>query len=506
MKSASKLIIVLFLASFLVACSSNSPSSNPKVAGDSNSNSADASSAEEIVEISVHYPIGQAPTDYLMIQDAINEITEKEINTRINLIPNDSGDFIQKLTLSLSSNEPIDLVSYQQPIDFHAKAAQGWFMELDDLIDQYGNEIKKVVPGLGLEAMKVSGKIYGVPTIRDFASDSVLIMNADIVEKYNIDYSSVKTLDDLEPIFDIVLENEPDIKPIIPLAPGVSVFEFYKHYDALGGPKLTSVLTDYGAELQVVNYYETPEYKALVERASDWVKKGYIPKGVTTEQIDFITGLLTGQVFSFIMPGKPGVEEQVSRTTGVNVVAISLTEPLTATDNYAMVAWAIGRTSKNPESAMKFMNLLYSNPDIMNLLTWGIEGVHYEKVSENEVRYLEGEDATTVGYQGHAYMFGNQNLTYFYEGSNTNLWNEMDEFNENARFSSAVGFAVDLSPIKAEVAAVNNVINQYSVGLENGAFDPEEVLPDFIQKLKEAGVDKIVAEKQRQLDEWKKAN
>ena len=37
-----------------------------------------------------------------------------------------------------------------------------------------------------------------------------------------------------------------------------------------------------------------------------------------------------------------------------------------------------------------------------------------------------------------------------------------------------------------------------------GAINPETELPAFIEKLEKSGINEILAEKQRQLDEWKK--
>jgi len=36
--------------------------------------------------------------------------------------------------------------------------------------------------------------------------------------------------------------------------------------------------------------------------------------------------------------------------------------------------------------------------------------------------------------------------------------------------------------------------------------DVDSVLPEFRQALKDAGIDKVIAEKQRQLDEWLAGN
>ncbi|MNY51174.1 hypothetical protein D3C86_1867400 [compost metagenome] len=64
----------------------------------------------------------------------------------------------------------------------------------------------------------------------------------------------------------------------------------------------------------------------------------------------------------------------------------------------------------------------------------------------------------------------------------------------------------DASPVKTEFAAVTNVITQYKLPLETGSVDTDKILPEFITKLKSAGIDKIIVEKQRQLDAWAKEN
>ena len=56
--------------------------------------------------------------------------------------------------------------------------------------------------------------------------------------------------------------------------------------------------------------------------------------------------------------------------------------------------------------------------------------------------------------------------------------------------------------VKSEIAALDSVLAEYRLGLENGELDPEEYLPKFIQALREAGIEKVIAEKQRQLDSW----
>ena len=47
------------------------------------------------------------------------------------------------------------------------------------------------------------------------------------------------------------------------------------------------------------------------------------------------------------------------------------------------------------------------------------------------------------------------------------------------------------------------MIMQYYCGLDCGSVDPETTIPQFVQALKEAGIDDIIAEKQAQYDAWR---
>ena len=167
---------------------------------------------------------------------------------------------------------------------------------------------------------------------------------------------------------------------------------------------------------------------------------------------------------------------------------------------------AIPITCEDQAPVLKFLNLLYSDPDVLNILDWGIEGVHYERVPDTDtlIRYPEGVTSDNDGYGlNQGWSFGNQLISYAWETVGTDdYYEEMKAFNESAVTSKAVGFIFDSSPVKSEVAALDSVLAEYRLGLENGELDPEEYLPKFQQALREAGIEKVIAEKQRQLDAW----
>ena len=68
--------------------------------------------------------------------------------------------------------------------------------------------------------------------------------------------------------------------------------------------------------------------------------------------------------------------------------------------------------------------------------------------------------------------------------------------------SKALGFSFDTTNVVNEITACQNVTSKYRASLECGEVDPAEVLPQFISDLKAAGIERIIQEKQTQLDAW----
>lgn len=492
MRKLISIILVGFLL-LITACS-------PKQESSTNESS---ESGDAVPEVNMVLFSGSVPKDLKIVEDEINKLTMEKINVKIKLTPINIGNYVQQTNLMLSSNEKVDLMLVASFFGYTSQAAKGQLLPLDDLVDKYGPDIKKVMDKDYLNASKVAGKLYAVPTQRDMASASGIMMRKDLVEKYNIDVNKIKTLDDVESVLKMIKDNEKDITPLVPSNPGQQPTMIYNWFDRLGDG--LGVLPKYDNNLKVVNLYETDEYAEYVEKMRKWQNEGLLMKNPGTNTETGANLVKSNVGFSYLSPLKPGVDSQESKNTQMHMVSASLGEPVSTTFGVTTMMWGIPQSSKIPEAAMKFLNLMYQDKELVNLLSWGIEGKHYEKVSETLVKYPEGVDATNNGYNLNMnFAMGNSFLSYIFEGSDPNLWNQTDEFNKSAIKSKALGFNFDSSQVKTEVTAVTNVVNKYTIGLENGVLDPEMELPKFIKELKAAGIDKIIAEKQKQLDEWAK--
>ncbi|MGO4495757.1 ABC transporter substrate-binding protein [Paenibacillus sp. 2RAB27] len=453
-------------------------------------------------EISMAFLTFQNLPDVGAVQDEINKITKEKLNATVKLTPINLSAWTQQINLILAGNEKLDLVVSSTFFNYNSQVAKGQLLPLDDLIAKYGQGIKSAVDPDYLNGTKIGGKMYGVPSMRDLAADFGIVMRKDLVDKYHIDVNQIKSFNDLEPVFKKIKENEPGMAPLVQQAQSQTVAQAIlgASFDSLGDS--LGVLADAGSDLNVKNMFESKEYTDALTMVRSWYQAGYIMKDIATLQETGQNLVKSDKAFAYVANMKPGFEVQESRATGKEMIGVRLTKPVTSTSGITSFMMSISKNSGNPERAMQFMNLLYTDKNLVNLIDNGIEGKHYVKKSDTIIAKPDGK--TETGYYLNEWEIGNNFLAYVWEGEDPQIWDNMQKFNKSAFKSKALGFTFDVEPVKTEIAAAMNVLNQYRVGLETGTLDPKLSLQEFNSKLKASGLDKIIAEKQKQLDVWAK--
>lgn len=171
--------------------------------------------------------------------------------------------------------------------------------------------------------------------------------------------------------------------------------------------------------------------------------------------------------------------------------------------------WVVCINSERPEKAFQFLNLLYEDADILNVLYYGLEGTHYEKAERSGfINLRNGADFTTSAWGYNLGLYGAVAKIYQYDDPSypDDYFEQLAKFDElnpeDGFISPYLGYAFVSEQYKTEVAAVNDIITQYRTALEVGAVDPEVTLPQFNEALKAAGIKTIIEGNQKDLDEW----
>jgi putative aldouronate transport system substrate-binding protein len=450
------------------------------------------------------FTLSDTPKDLQLVQEEINKITLEKINVKINWQVIPVGSWNQKLNLMLSSGEKLDLFPVQG-VGFSSSVAKGQIIAIDDLLNKYGQGIKEAVGAEFLKAGIVNGKQYAVPPVKSMAGGFGLKIRKDYASKYGISTDKVNSFEDFTAIFKTIKEKEPQTTPLL-MQPGkaLTIVDRAVGLDLLGDG--FGVLLNGGADLKVVNWFETPQYAAMLKTARNWYNSGFLMKDVATNTQPISNLLKAGKGVAYFGTITPSTAASETIANGAELIEIPLVDAFSTSSNAQQVQWAVPINSKTPEKAMQFLNLMYTDSKVINLMDYGIEGKHYVKTAEGTIDYPQGIDAKTQTYSNAPFILGNQFISYVWKGGLVDAFKREAEFNKSAKKSKALGFSFNSSALQTELAALNSVTDQYKVALESGTVDPDKVLPEFIAKLKTAGIDKVIAEKQKQLDEWAKNN
>lgn len=454
------------------------------------------------------------PESYDKVNSAINEYIAKtypDTNVAIDIQLFGIPDFFEKIPLALSSGTKMDAFL---TVSLASDVSKGMLMPLNSLLDQYGQGIKDMLAkdfGEGaFDCTTFDGEIYAVPVNKAVAIPMMVLYDKEYLAQLGYTADDINSLDDIEKIMEDCKTKLENVIPFHPLNQGSTCLLLWMlqqyQIDRLGDTGLAGPFSGVtiNGEPKVVNLYETEAFQKGVERMRAWYEKGYLQQDAATTQA-IASEYFGAKRCLFTLGGysSESAAAAISAQTGRDIGMKQITQYYMDTSAIAVVM-GISSTTPVPEASMKMLNLIYTDPFVINTILFGIEGEDYVKTDDVFWSYPEGKDANTVEYTAAltSGVLGSESLQLIAKGSQPDSVQKALANNRSAVRSPFFGFVFDPSKVKNEIAAVTAVNDQYIKGLECGALDPATAISEFNTALKAAGLDTIIAEKQAQLDAW----
>ncbi len=252
----------------------------------------------------------------------------------------------------------------------------------------------------------------------------------------------------------------------------------------------------YVSEGKVQLFQAQEAYEEEAKHLAEWYNNGYvwpdtpISNGAHGDEI-----MKQGVIFATIQNSEIGVETTKGGSIGFELVCPIVYSGTITTGS--VKTWGIGIpvTADEPEAAAYFINTLYTDAKVMNLLMWGIEGVDYDVV-DGQVKHIE---------DGHYYesdfLIGDNTLLTPLYGNGSDFYDKVKANIAAAPVSPYLGFVLDASNLDLAISQLLVVRDQYRDAMMGGLYTPE-LYQEYVAKLEAAGVEDYLAEIQRQLDAW----
>lgn len=466
--------------------------------------------------------------DEARVMDKANAIIEEKINANLEIVKVATG-YGDKINLMINAGDAFDLafVSNWAGDDYWGNVAKGAYADLTDLIPKLAPETYARIPESLWDGVKYNGKIYATVNYQQWgvAARKGYAFRKDIAEEVGFDWKALKgkpaneCLKLMIPYLEAAIKKHPEMIGWETTNLASSAFEpLYYDMESVGD-QWTPGWVKYSEPTKVINQWETPEFEEYCNIMREYYTKKLVRQDGAT-LVDANPDRKAGKILAQMAYGWPDtLDAEAAGVVNANMAAMSMLTPDVAPAISVSItrtvipagagstaAVAVNAKSPNIEKSVEMIELLNTNDELFFLITQGEKDVDFNFVDDDpkpiEGKYTFNFAEYTLG-QSYSPTFARATIQTGEKGEkqkkNMQIVYDADK---TAEASPMSGFVFDPASVKTQLANCDSIFQEMIPSLNNGALDPAKALPNFRSRLKDAGVDEVIAEKQKQIDAW----
>lgn len=439
--------------------------------------------------------------DKELVEKALNDYLKDKINATVKLNFMETAQYSKKLTTIISAGEYFDLCwCADYMLSFPSNADIGAFYPLDEYLETSLKDIAELTPDILFDTIRSKdGHIYGLPVLKEFSQAQGWVYRKDIAEKYNIDMSKYKNYEELEPVLEMIKAKEPDMQYPVDWDTSSSPIAVGREGSS---PVAGMIIEADGNNGYKIEYQpNNASWLEGCETARRFYEKGLIKKDILTSD-DKYARASEGKTFALWEALKPGKAQELFAGSKFEWAQAGVTPNYIDMSPGMGSLQAISATSKNPARVARFLNLLNTDPYVKNLVLYGIEGKHYEKVSDDVVKVYENAKYNIANT---SWQIGNVYLDYVKTTDDPNKISDLKKFSDSAvERPKYLMFKFDATGLEQYTSAVSAVKQEFNTQCTMGAMDYREPAKKYAKKLESVGGDELLKKIKEQFDEYMK--
>lgn len=433
---------------------------------------------------------------------AINAITLPAINCTVDIQEVWISELNQKTSMAAAGNEKLDIlhVGTVSPLSSMVGSEILIDMNEDNLVQEHGQALIALFGEDLLASGEVSGKQLAVPAKVFNASAKGFYYNKTLADQYGVNVpETISSLDELTAILEEVKSKVPDIMPFYSGDGKLNYLGWLASYSSFGTASAYGAILDEEKNLTVENLFTSELYKEFALTMYDWTAKG-LQSGDPTDTSLAQDYFKSGKLFCVVSDINETIKADIgSGNPEITVGWTQMVEPKITNAGVTEYMWGIASNSERPDKAMDFLNLLYSNADIANILYFGIQGTNYTLADGTSNIAIINGSYLPIFFRG-----GDQTKMYIKAPAGADYIEKSTAMESQASVSPILGYIFDDSEYLTESAVLSSTINEFLPQLSNGMGGSEEgtlaLLDKFNKQLEASGINDVINANQEQLD------
>ena len=446
------------------------------------------------------FATAEAPEDQAEVEAAMNELSLAELGITCTYVYMTDD----QISRAISTGEYFDICfTCDWYNDFQTNVSNGMFLDITDLIDEYCAEMKATMLDNIWSGAYINDRLYAIPHMKDYGIEVFWILDSNyFLEEKGLEVDQYISFEEIDEYAAMYKEDYPDRYPMYTDRGGLTSWTNFMDWiyeDALIALSYDAQGTEDETKVQFA--LEMPEFVERMYTIRSFYEKGYInPDAAVTETLGRPQkGVIqSGQ-------GWFGAETVWANARQAPVYISRFDGPYLSTYSLRGAMTAVSATTPYAAEALQLINFMNTNEEYRTLARYGIEGKHYTRNEDGTVtRTEEGMQKYNPNTYTHgSYVVGPLEASPFPEvPTDTEQWQKTWAGYEDAITSAAIGFGFDYMTVEAQCMAISDIWQSYLYEIQTGTADLDVVLPEIIAQMEEAGIRDVVAEAQRQLDEF----
>ena len=423
----------------------------------------------------------------------------------------------EAFNLMVSSGKLADIIGYVDPSELEKLGRDGGMLALNDLIKEHAPNIQAQLEKdarFRKVAVSLDGNIYQIPKNQELVTAEFWWIRQDWLDKLGLE--TPKTVDDLYKVLTAFRNDDPngngqkDEIPLFDRAGHKMPDEYLYLWD--------TSLGFYPRDGKMTFEPMEPNFKVGVENIVKWYKEELIDPEIFTRGPKSRDILLSGDLggMTHDWPSAGNYNDTLTETIpGFEMKAFAPPADQNGivkerTERYPGVGWGISSQCKDPVTAIKLMDYLFTEEG-SDLVNWGIEGETYTVNADGTKTYTDTvmkSDQTPIGYLrslGVQYRVGmNQNPAYEFAFMTPAAKEATELYEANKEWypekmppyaDGALGLKYspeDEAEYKKIMSSISPYVNETFQSWMLGTADFSATYDKFLGELKSRGIDRAI--------------